>query len=414
MEKKILDSKALYVVLSIIIAVTMWVYVASMDGSEREETIYNIPIQFVNEDALEARNLMIVGETPKVSVTVRALPKVIVELNNENIIAQVDVSTITAPNENQTMGYTIKYPEELEDAIVQVDRNPANVSFAVEKYVVSNVRIEGKLVGSVAEDYMEDGFVFEPEQLEVSGRADLVNQIACARVTVYGEELTESISGDFSYELISNSGEILEDIDVECAVDAISTTFRVLATKDVQLTLDYISGGGATGANVKATINPSTITVAGSKKAVDSITQINLGTVDLSELRDGAILTFSIPLANELISVSGETEAAVTIALTGLRTRTIETTNITFIGAVEGLNPQIITKTLKVEVRGTVTAVDAMTAENVRVVVDLSELEQTTGQYSLTPEIYLDNVGGSVGVLDGDSYRVVVSLDGDE
>ena len=46
MGKKILDSKALYVVLSIIIAVFMWGYVMSMDGSEEEQTIYNIPIQF--------------------------------------------------------------------------------------------------------------------------------------------------------------------------------------------------------------------------------------------------------------------------------------------------------------------------------------------------------------------------------
>lgn len=411
MEKKILDSKALYVVLSVILAVTMWVYVSSMDGSEIERTIYNIPVQFVGEELLEEKSLMIVGDPPKVSVTVRALPKVFAELDNESITAYVDVSTITAPNENQTMGYTIKYPS---DDIVQVDRNPANVSFTVAKYVVSNIRIEGKLIGSVAEDFMEDGFVFEPGQLEVSGRADLVNQIACARVTVYGEDLTESITGEFSYELISNSGEVLEDFDVECAVDTINTTFRVLATKNVLLSVEYISGGGATGANVKATISPASITVAGSKKDVDSITQITLGTIDLAELRDGAVLNFPIPLADELISVSGETEATVSIALTGLRTRTIETTNISFIGAAEGLNPQVITKNLKVEVRGSVAAVDAMTAENVRVVVDLSELEQTSGQYSLTPTIYLDNVGGNIGVLDADGYRVVVSLDGDE
>lgn len=412
MEKKILDSKALYVVLSIIIAVTLWVYVASMDGSEQEET-YVVPVQFVGIEELEARSLMIVGEPPKVSVTVRALPKVLVELSSDNIIAQVDVSTITAPNEKQTMGYTIKYPEELKNSVSQVRQSPANVSFTVAKYVVSSVRIEGKLVGSVAESYMEDGFVFDPGQLEISGRADLVNQIACARVTVYGEELTESITGDFAFELIGNSGEVLDDIDVTCAVDSISTTFRVLATKDVPLMLEYISGGGATAANVKATISPQSITVAGSRKDVDSITQITLGTVELSELRDGAVLSFAIPLANELISVSGETEATVSIALTGLRTRTLETTNISFIGAAAGLNPQIITKNLKVEVRGAATTIDAMTAENVRVVVDLSEIEQTTGQYSLTPEIYLDNVGGNVGVLDSDSYRVVVSLDGE-
>lgn len=411
MEKKILDSKALYIILSVVIAVALWVYVTSMDKSEQEKTFYNIPVDFIGVESLEERSLMIVGDTPTVSVTVRALPKIIAQLNSGNITAQVDVSSITSPSKAQTLGYTIKFPSELADDIVQVDRNPANVKFTVARYVETTVRIEGKFDGSVAETYMENGFVFEPAELEVSGQAELVNQIACARVTVTGNNLTESVTGDFAYQLISNSGEVLNGLDVKCAVETIHTTFSVLATKNIPLSVSYTDGGGATGANVRSVINPDSITIAGSRKDVDSINTVVLGTIDLADVYDSELLTFPIPLADELISVSGEKEATVTITLTGLKTRTIDTANISYIGAPDGVEPQIITKTLSVLIRGTAAAVDAVMPENVRVVVDLSELEQTSGQYSLTPTIYLDNATGTVAAL-GDSYRIVVSLDG--
>ena len=45
MGKKILDSKILYVFLSVLIAVFLWFYVTSLDGNEEKKVIRNIPIQ---------------------------------------------------------------------------------------------------------------------------------------------------------------------------------------------------------------------------------------------------------------------------------------------------------------------------------------------------------------------------------
>ena len=55
MGKKILDSKALYMALSIVIAVSLWFYVVSQDGNEREKSISNVPVSFVGLDVLEER-----------------------------------------------------------------------------------------------------------------------------------------------------------------------------------------------------------------------------------------------------------------------------------------------------------------------------------------------------------------------
>ena len=48
MGKKILDSKILYILISVILSVSLWFYVISLDGNEDEKTIRNIPITFAH------------------------------------------------------------------------------------------------------------------------------------------------------------------------------------------------------------------------------------------------------------------------------------------------------------------------------------------------------------------------------
>jgi YbbR domain-containing protein len=70
MGKKILDSKILYILISVILSVSLWFYVISLDGNEDEKTIRNIPITFAGEDILAERNLMITSSVPTATVTV--------------------------------------------------------------------------------------------------------------------------------------------------------------------------------------------------------------------------------------------------------------------------------------------------------------------------------------------------------
>ena len=67
MGKKILDSRVLYILLSVFLAVILWFYVTSLDGNEDSKTISGIPVSFVGVEALEQRNLMIVGDPPRVA-----------------------------------------------------------------------------------------------------------------------------------------------------------------------------------------------------------------------------------------------------------------------------------------------------------------------------------------------------------
>lgn len=418
MGKKILDSKALYVVLSIVIAITMWFYVTSMDGNQRSHAINNIPITFVGEEQLTSRGLMIAGDPPKASITVKATPAVLAKLTDSSVQLMVDVSTINKAGE-YTLAYTVKLPTNVSSSQVQYVRGETgNVTFTVAEYRQREIELRGKFVGTTAEGYLagdQEDFVFTPAKITISGQAELVNQVAYAEVVVDGDNLSETVRGNYPYQFIGASGDVISNLDVECSAETIQTTFPILATAEVPLEVKLVEGGGVSLDQVKYTMSAETLTVGGTKTAVEALLtegSIELGTIDLGTVHDGDEIVFDVALTDELSNISGINQVTVTIDLDdSLKSKTVEATNITCISAPDGWTGKPLTQMLKVEIRGSQELLDAVTGDNVRVVADLKDINQAAGQYTVTANVYLDSVGtrDQIDVV-GRDYKIVVSL----
>lgn len=418
MGKKILDSKALYVVLSIAIAVVMWFYVTSMDGNQASKSIRNITITFSGEEQLESNGLMIAGDAPSANITVKAKPAVLAQLTDKTVELVVDVATIERAGD-YTLAYTVKLPSYISASQVQIiNEGTGNVSFTVAEYRQREIELRGKFEGTTAEGYLagdQEDFVFSPNKITISGQAELVNQVSYAEVVVTGENLSENVRGDFPYRFIGASGDVIDNLDVECSVATVHTTFPILATADIPLKVELVAGGGVSLDQVTCTLSQESLTVAGSKTAVEAIQSegsIVLGTIDLGTVHDGDVITFDIALTDELTNISGVTQVTATLDLDdSLKSKTVEVTNIDCISPPDGWAAKALTQMVEVEVRGSQELLDAVTPDKIRVVADLKDINQAAGQYTVTANVYLDSVGtrDQIDVV-GRDYKIVVSL----
>lgn len=418
MGKKILDSKALYVVLSIAIAVVMWFYVTSMDGNQASKSIRNITITFSGEEQLESNGLMIAGDAPSANITVKAKPAVLAQLTDKTVELVVDVATIERAGD-YTLAYTVKLPSNISASQVQIiNEGTGNVSFTVAEYRQREIELRGKFEGTTAEGYLagdQEDFVFSPNKITISGQAELVNQVSYAEVVVTGENLSENVRGDFPYRFIGASGDVIDNLDVECSVATVHTTFPILATADIPLKVELVAGGGVSLDQVTCTLSQESLTVAGSKTAVEAIQSegsIVLGTIDLGTVHDGDVLTFDIAITDELTNISGVTQVTATLDLDdSLKSKTVEVTNIDCISPPDGWAAKALTQMVEVEVRGSQELLDAVTPDKIRVVADLKDINQAAGQYTVTANVYLDSVGtrDQIDVV-GRDYKIVVSL----
>ena len=429
MGKKILDSKALYMVLSIVLAFAAWLFVTSKDGTKDSERFANLLVEFSGEEILEERGLMIVNRDVKATITVQAAPTVLAVLKREQPRLVANVANIST-EDTHVVNYRVILPNGVKDTDVEIiysgpgGLGGSAVSVEVAQALSRKVRIEGEFQGTVAEGYLagdNDDFRFDPVELVVSGRADLVNQVSHVKVIVSGDNLTETVSDAFPFQLIGASGDPLE-LDVNCDVDTIYTVFPIRATAEIPLKVNVVSGGGLSVSDITLSLSDKSITVAGSKEAVDALTgegELLLGTIDLAELDDnlaqnGGDVTFAIPLADELENLSGITEVTATLRVNKrVETRTFQVTSrISTINAPEGWTPTIITQVLAVRVRGPEVLLDELTEESIRVVADLKDINQAAGKYTVPATIYLYSAGtlSDVGVVTPRTYSVVVSL----
>ena len=413
--EKIKESKWTYAILSVLVAIIMWMYVGSDLNVETTVELYNIPVVFEGKDDLADRMLMITeGADQTVNLKLRVNRSSLFKFNSDTVSVVVDVSKIEDPKE-YTSTYRLVTPNTVSSSSVTDLTENKEITFTVARLVERNVEVQGRLDSDVvvADGYQIGEFSIVPGTVSVSGESSAVNQVDHAVVVVSSEApLSETYTGELPVQLVGTDGQMLDQEALHLAVDmdTVQVTLPVVQTKEVKLTVDLKAGGGATADHAEVDIEPKSITVAGSASALDGLTEITLPKIiDLSQIYTQEEYTIPIQLDSELTNVSGVTQATVTVKLSGLTSRTIEveTGSIEQANLPEGYTATVVTQSFQVQSRGEdAEAVESVIASQLRVVADLSGVT-AVGSQTVPVQIYL-NGSSDVGVVG--SYRVSVSV----
>ena len=427
MVKKILDSKILYMVLSIVLTVGLWCYVAGADGTPEERPYRNVPVIFDGLDILTDRGLMIVNSNVTVNITVRATPAVHARLTqgaaNGDLTVTAKVSGVSEEG-SHSIAYSVNPPAGVSRSEVTISTTTSGnvVTVDVARFLSRRIPLEGVFKGSAAEGYLagsEDDFRFSPSEIVISGRAEYVNQVHHALITVDRENLTETVQEEYPFQLIGASGDELKELDITCDVATVYTTFPIRATAEIPLKIVLTPGGGLSENDVTVELSGTdSIMVAGSKDAVAALVNegaIILGKVDLASIRSGDERTFSVPLEDGLENLSGVSTVKATFTIRKrVVSQTFAVTNIQIINEPEGWTVEIVTKEVPVEIRGTPKLMNELIEENIRVVADLQNINPTVGQQTVSASISLASSGSKSEIGEmapaGSSYNVVVRL----
>jgi len=402
------DRKWAYVLLSVFLAVILWLYVRAEKDPVSDARIRNIPVQITGSSVLSSKGLTVAGlSSDRVSTTLQAPASVLSDISRKNITATIDVSRIDEAGEH-TLSYNIVLPTNVNtDGVVIQEKEPETITVTVEKLYTSTMPIEFRFEGSVAKGYQAGTPTIDPVNVTISGAVEQVNRVARAVVVLEAKDLKEQYTGDLPIRLLDANGDELKDLEVELSSETAYIVYPIVVVKEIPLTVNVIAGGGATQENIsEPLIVPSKITVAGTQEDIDHLTEISLGSIDLSKVVGTSNFTFTIDLDPSLENVTGITEAKVTITVSGLETRAFEVGNIKLQNIPRGYSAKADTEAKTVYVRGTADELAMIDSSQLRIVADLKEVTGS-GTYTIPVRVYLD-AGTEVGVI-GD-YSIVVSV----
>lgn len=425
MGKKFTESKIFNIILSILIALGLWAYVTASVTDVGESTVRNIPVTVVGEEALNTKGLMI---DPNTKLTVnarvsgnRSLLVSMASNPSEYFSATINVAEITVPGTyDLSCTITPEFTSLTSTGVRVMDQEGKTIQVTVTRLMSKTVEVRGVFKGTVDEDnnYRANPVEVTPGTIKVQGPETLVNQVEYAQVTITGDNLTKTYTGELGFQLMTADGEVVDDDDLTTNVNTVSVVMPVVKTMEVPLSVEYVYGGGITEDNferyVTVDIQPATIQVSGDEADVSYLEgkTITVGKIDLSQVvQEEQVFVFPIELSTELSNDSGITQATVTVTIKGLETKTIETSNIDIINTPDGFTADAVTQSLQVKVRGPADALETVEGYQIRVVVDLEGQNLRQAQFPFTPKIYLDGDSRCGVVSPGSNgYIVVVNI----
>ena len=411
MMNRLRESRWAYILLSVLLAFVFWYYVREELDPAQPTWFRDVEVEVVNSSVLTRQGLTVSKlsqDTVDLYIEAPASIREALFRNRSELTVTVDVSRCVE-GENR-LSFDISWPEsvnaENNNSVVIRERSPDVITVTVDKLYTQTFDVEFQLQGSVAEGYQAGTAVLSPETVTVSGSVDQVSQVAKVVAILEEEDLSERFAGDLPLILLDGDGNELTDLEVTLDTESVYVVLPVVVVKEIPLTVNVVPGGGATEDDAKISIEPSTITVSGAEEDLANLTEISLGSVELSRILGTASLTMNIALDPSLENVSGITSAVVTVTVEGLATRSIDVDNITPSSDIpSGYEVTFATQVKTVTVRGSQEALDALDASQIRIVADLSNIA-SVGTYPVPVKVYVDADG--VGVVG--EYSIVVNV----
>ena len=409
MMGRLRESKWVYVISSVLLATMFWLYVRSVQDPVNSGWFRNVDVNMTGVGVLTQQGLTVSDlSNDAVTLRIEAPSSVLDNLYRYRSDISVTVDVSRCQEGENKLTYKVNLPTNFNtDGVVIQSQEPETITVTVEKLYTNTFDVEFQLVGKVADGYQAGTPGINPETVLVSGPVDQVSQIHRVVAVLENENLDKRFAGDLPLKLFNAAGEELTDLEVTLDSPSAYVVVPVVVVKDIPITVQFVAGGGATEADiVSKSISPQSITVSGAEEDIENLTEISLGSIDLSQVVGSNTFIRPIELDPSLENVSGITSATVSVSVEGLSTRSFEVENITLSNVPSGYKVISATQVRTVIVRGREEALDTIAASQLRIVADMSEIT-SVGTYSVPVKVYLD-ASNAVGVI-GD-YNIVVNV----
>lgn len=393
--------------LSFVIALSLWMYVRTYVNTDYEQTFYNIPVALEGESRLSEWQLMLLREDEyEVNIKVHGSRQDVSKINAGNIQLVADLSNIYEPGVHN-LTYSIIYPGDVPTGAVSAEKNPDRVRVEVARKKTKEIPVLVSYEGDVPADYIKDTAALELDHsyVEITGPEDVVDRIDHAAITVDCAGRTESIYEGYRYELQDDRNKPVDAGWITTNVSEVKVYLPISMVKKLPLTVTVVDGGGATSATAVIAIEPREISVSGSEAVLNTLTELNLGTIDLAQITEDTVKEFEINLPEGIHNVSNLPTAVVSISFPKLAIREFTVTEFVPVNLPEGMTWEPLTKQLTIKVRGLKEEVQLLNASSIVVQVDLTGVENTS---AVEPVIRFPETLSSLGEVG--SYSISVQV----
>jgi YbbR domain-containing protein len=379
--KRFWNERELYFLLSLAVAVVMWLYVATGQNP--------VVSRQVRTD-LQVRNLpaneILVRPSPSTpgQVTVRLQgPRSQIAVLTPGIVeAYVDLSGL-GPGEHPQVPVTVVPGGDLR----VIDQKPASILVLLDAITSKRMPVRVSLMGTPPSGISLEAPRVAPTQVTLTGPSRQIGQVRHAAVSFDAGFVHQEVVASLPVTPLDANAEPVPDIQVSPQTVTMTLAVRESVISKVVPVVPTIMGAPPPGlALAGATADPGIVTLTGPSVQVQTLESAPTVPLDIS----GARANFSRRLQLQLPAGVQSSAAQVTVSVRvgrGLLSTVLRAVPVRVVGAPAGTATRVVPDKVDVQVEGPQDVLRRLSAQ--AVTVEVSAAGRHNGQYTTTPRAIL-------------------------
>ena len=392
--QNLLKSDRFTLVISFIIAVTLWSIVVTFFSTEARTTIEDVPINFeYNASFLNLELEIIEKDIETVDVVVTGPRNVIGALTKDDIIVYPQFSNVRDSGKYSLAINAVKTSSVMEYQIESLSSYQVVVRFdhLIEK--TFNVEVDVSKL-TVPSEFMVDKIYATPGEVTVKGPQNSVDLISKVVATVEAQELTQSSVLPATLTLYDENGDVVDSTFVTFNQEEFTITVPVLSEVVLPVKVDYINvPAGFDTDTLDVVLSQETIRLAVPTKTAQNLTEYVVGYIDLKTLETDRPYVFDVTMSGSYKNVDEVSQISATVSAEGLSSKTVTIQEIKLLNQ-GNQNVQVLTQKISnVEIVGEADVVEKLSAGSVIAQIDMSYVLLAQGQQTVEVDVIIPSTG---------------------
>ena len=364
--------------LALVLAIIVWMTAAN-EENPIEERVFPRPIAVTFID-LPINMVLASPLVAEATVSIRAPAQIWATLSSNQLEVSADVSGLSAGRHVVPLLASVLAPDA---EVLAVE--PSEISVELERIVASSVPVVLSLRGEPAVGYAAGSPVVSTDSVTVTGPERLVEQVSEIKLALdlHGEK--ENIDRKFALLPQNDRGQLINGVMLQPESATVTVTVRQLGGyRDVAVRA-VLLGKPAEGYRItNITTSPPTITVFSDDPAQLAALPgfVEAEPLQVSEASQDIDARLTMALEEGVTAVS-EQSVLVLVSIEAVESSRRIRQDLIVTGLGAGLITQLSPDSVDVIMSGPLPVLDSMTADNVKVILDLLHLK--TGSHEIAP-----------------------------
>lgn len=382
--------------LSVVVAVLLWLVVVNIDDAIDSKSFNNIKVNTINMEALtsQGQTVRVDEETDSVNIVVYARRTVLKELKASDFVATADMQKNLKFGSMVSIDvvYTGDYN------IERIEQSRENVLVSIEEEMTEQFKVTANYTSQPSNGFVVGSLVPEQTLVEITGPASVVERIKRVVASVDAGGLTGTQVRTCRLKLENSDGDEIDGTYLEYTGKdtEFEVTVNILNTKLVGISFDVSKavpeGYGLSGITYK----PETVTIAGQKSDISGIYNLNIPAEALETGGQTGEVALTVDISQYLpegIIIPNEDEREIAVNMQIVPHETVNygfsPEQIRYENIPEGLELDVLESgTLEIPVSGLESDLAGLTMDSIVIHADLSQVRRA-GTYTVPVTVEL-------------------------